>query len=45
VRIYGQTAIVNSWYHQEAKANGNDRNGNFLITDSWINKNGEWQVG
>ena len=30
VRLYGKTAIVNSWYHQEATANGKDWNGNFF---------------
>lgn len=44
VRIYGNTAIVNSWYHQEAVANGRDWNGNFLITDVWVKNGQHWQV-
>jgi len=44
VRVYGQTAIVNSWYHQEANANGKDWTGNFLMTDIWVNKDNNWQV-
>lgn len=44
VRLYGKTAIVNSWYHQEATANGKGWNGNFLMTDVWVKKNKRWQV-
>jgi ketosteroid isomerase-like protein len=44
VRVYENTAIVNSWFFQEATANGKDWSGNFLITDVWVAKNGAWQV-
>ena len=44
VRKYGKTAIVNSWFQQEATANGKDWNGKFLITDVWVNKGKNWQV-
>ena len=44
VRTYGNTAVVNSWFHQQAEANGRDWSGNFLITDVWVNNNGNWQV-
>lgn len=44
VRTYGNTAVVNSWFHQEANVNGNDWNGDFLITDVWVKKNDKWQV-
>jgi hypothetical protein len=35
---------VNSWFHQNATANGKDWSGDFLLTDIWVNKKGEWQV-
>ena len=44
VRVYGKTAVVNSWYHQEAIANGKDWNGEFLMTDVWVKKKEDWQV-
>jgi ketosteroid isomerase-like protein len=44
VRVYENTAIVNSWFYQEATANGKDWSGNFLITDVWVATNGVWQV-
>jgi ketosteroid isomerase-like protein len=44
VRVYGNTAVVNSWFHQDATANGKDWSGDFLITDVWVKKNENWQV-
>ncbi len=44
VRKYGNTAVVNSWFKQEATANGRDWNGNFLITDVWVKRKKTWQV-
>ena len=44
VRVYGNTAIVNSWYYQDASANGMDWSGHFLITDVWVNQHEAWQV-
>jgi len=44
VRVYNDTSIVNSWFHQEATANGKDWSGDFLITDVWVKKNEDWQV-
>lgn len=45
VRVYGDTALLNVWYHQEATVNGKDWSGNFLMTDIWTKqKNGKWQV-
>jgi len=44
VRVYGNTAVVNSWFHQEATANGKDWSGDFLITDVWVMKTDHWQV-
>ena len=44
VRIYDNTSIVNSWFYQNATANGKDWSGNFLMTDVWVKKNEKWQV-
>ena len=44
VRVYGNTSVVNSWFHQDAIANGKDWSGDFLITDVWVQKNDNWQV-
>jgi hypothetical protein len=44
VRKYGRAAIVNSWFYQEADANGKDWTGTFLITDAWVRKGSKWQV-
>ncbi len=44
VRIYENTSVVNSWFHQDATANGKDWSGDFLITDVWVKKKDEWQV-
>jgi hypothetical protein len=44
VRVYGNTALLNIWYHQVATINGKDWSGNTLLTDVWVKKNGEWQV-
>jgi Domain of unknown function (DUF4440) len=43
-RIYNNTAVLNIWLHQEAVVNGQDWNGDFLLTDVWIQKNENWQV-
>jgi len=45
VRVNGDTAILNIWYHQKATASGKDWNGNFLMTDIWVRQqNDKWQV-
>jgi ketosteroid isomerase-like protein len=44
VRVYGNTALLNIWWHQVATINGKDWSGNALLTDVWVEKNGEWQV-
>lgn len=43
-RIYDKTAVLNIWFHQNAVANGKDWNGDFLMTDVWVQKNENWQV-
>jgi len=44
VRVYGNTALLNLWWRQVATINGKDWSGNSLLTDVWVEKNGEWQV-
>ena len=44
IRDYGNAAIVQSYYSQTATLNGQDRSGDFLITDVWIKQNGNWKV-
>jgi len=44
IRIYGNTAIVQSMFDQEAMLNGQDRSGTFQITDIWVKNKSGWQV-
>ncbi len=44
VRIYGNTAVLNVWYHKVATINGKDWSGSSLLTDVWVKKDDEWQV-
>jgi ketosteroid isomerase-like protein len=44
IRIYGNTAIVQSLFDQEATLNGQDRSGTFQITDVWVKNKSGWQV-
>jgi len=44
VRVYNKTAVLNIWFHQDAVVNGKDWNGDFLLTDVWVQKNEDWQV-
>ncbi len=43
-RIYDKTAVLNIWLHQEAIVDGKEWNGDFLLTDVWVEKNKNWQV-
>jgi hypothetical protein len=43
-RVYDNTAVLNVWLHQEAVVNGKDWNGDFLLTDIWVQKKENWQV-
>ncbi len=44
IRIYGNTAIVQSLFDLESTFYGKDRNGSFLITDIWVKNKIQWQV-
>ena len=44
VRLYGNTAVVNSKTRQKAKVGSQDWSGAFLLTDVWVFQNNNWQV-
>ena len=44
VRVYGNTAVVNAIAEQNAKVGEDDWSGRFLLTDVWVQNNGNWQV-
>lgn len=44
VRVYGDTALVNAGYKQEAVVAGKESSGNFLLTDVWVKREGHWHV-
>ena len=44
VRIYGDTAVINAQFQQNATFAGQDWSGEFLLTDVWVKRNGRWQV-
>ncbi len=44
VRLLGDTAIVASVYTQRASVAGQDRSGDFFLTDVWQQRGGRWQV-
>jgi ketosteroid isomerase-like protein len=44
VRGYGNVAVVNAWYSQQATAHGRDWSGEFLLTDVWVQDTNGWRV-
>ena len=44
VRLFGRTAIVSGLLKQKATAKGEDQAGNYLVTDVWISRGGNWRV-
>lgn len=44
VRIYGDTAVINAQFQQNATFAGHDWSGEFLLTDVWVKRDGRWQV-
>jgi hypothetical protein len=44
IRIYGNTAVVQSKFDQEATLNGQDRSGTFQVSDVWVKSKKGWQV-
>ncbi|HTK96172.1 MAG TPA: nuclear transport factor 2 family protein [Terriglobales bacterium] len=44
VRPFGDIAVVNFLYHQEATSQGKDLTGNFFITDVWRKTDAGWKL-
>jgi ketosteroid isomerase-like protein len=44
VQVYGSTAVVFMLFTQQALVRGQDRSGQFAITDIWIQQGGTWRV-
>ncbi len=44
VQLYGDTAVVRSRAHQRAEIDGRPWDREFLITDVWVRRGGQWQV-
>lgn len=44
VHVYGDTAIVLMLFTQQALVRGQDRSGQFLITDVWVKDTSGWHV-
>lgn len=44
VRVYGDTAVVNGVYKQQAAVAGKQWSGDFLVTDVWIKQGRRWRV-
>jgi ketosteroid isomerase-like protein len=44
VQVLGDVAIVHSLYTQEASIRGQDRSGQFVLTDLWVRRDGQWKM-
>jgi ketosteroid isomerase-like protein len=44
IRVLGDFAVVASLFEQEASVNGQDRSGEFFLTDFWHRHKNSWQV-
>jgi len=44
VRAYGDVAVVSSRYVQTATLHGKDRSAEFLLTDTWVRRDGQWKA-
>lgn len=44
VRVYDQVAVMLTGWHQEATMAGRDWSGEFRMTDTWVWRDGRWQV-
>ena len=44
VNVYDNSAIVLMMFTQHATVRGQDRSGQFLITDIWVKQKGGWRV-
>ncbi len=44
VRMYGDVAVAVMLWRQTARLHGEDRTAVFMLTDIWVNVNGEWRL-
>lgn len=44
VRIYDAVAVVVMLWRQEAQLAGRDRSGQLMLTDIWVQQDGEWRL-
>lgn len=44
VHVYGNTAVVHGWYKQQPAVVGEGREGDFLFTDVWVQRAGNWKA-
>ncbi len=44
IHVYGATAVVFMLFTQQATVRGQDRSGQFAITDIWVQQAGTWRV-
>lgn len=44
VHVFGDTAVVTLRQTEKSKTNGKDNSGWYRFTDTWIKRNGKWQV-
>ncbi len=44
VRVYGEVAVMLTGWHQEATMGGQEWSGDFRMTDTWVRRDGRWQV-
>jgi ketosteroid isomerase-like protein len=44
LRLYGDVALVLCDYRQTGAVGGEARSGNFFITDTWVRRDGRWQI-
>jgi ketosteroid isomerase-like protein len=44
VHVFGDTAVVTLRQTEKSKTNGKDNSGWYRFTDTWIKRNGKWQI-
>jgi ketosteroid isomerase-like protein len=44
IHVYGDTAVVLMLYTQKATVRGQDRSGQLVITDIWVNGSKGWRI-
>ena len=44
VRVYGDAAVVTLTQDEKSQFRGKDSSGRYLFTDTWVKRNGKWQV-